>query len=76
MASPDHAAKCGLIAIARQAAGLPPLIGARDWNAEYARMLSSDLVKDMGTPGRDNYHGFGQLLDAAIIEHCNALIGA
>lgn len=75
MGSPDVCAKSGLISLARQAAGLPPLVGPDEWDTEYKRLFQKKLIKDGGEPGRDNYHGYGQFMEEALIEHVSELAG-
>ena len=74
MGSPDNCAKTGLIAVARMGVGLPPLVGPEAWAAEYERMFHAKLIKDGGSPGRDNDYGWGQFTTAAIVEYLNKFI--
>jgi len=75
MGSPDVMAKTGAVAIARRMAGLPDIVGHKNWDEFYKELFAKKLIKDGHTEGRDTYWGYGQLMTEAIVDYIKDPLG-
>lgn len=76
MGSPDVTAHAGCLHLRRRQVGLPDIVGYKAWNTYHAELFERKRIKDGGSPGRDNYFGWGQFMTEAIMEEIKDPIGA